>query len=51
MDKLCDEKSLKKYKIDVTEKIYNTLTVKDLKLNKYSSDDSLLGVFPTLINK
>lgn len=51
MDKLYDEKSFKKYKIDATEKIYNTLTVKDVKLNKYSSDESLLGVFPTLASK
>ncbi len=51
MDKLYDEKSFKKYKIDATEKIYTSLTVKDLKLNKYSSDDSLLGVFPSLVGK
>ena len=27
------------------------MTVKDLKLNQYSSDSSLLGVFPTLTKK
>ncbi len=48
MDNLYDEKTLRKYRIDATEKIYNNLTVKDLKLNQYSSQSNLLGVFPTL---
>lgn len=51
MDRLYDQKLLRKYKIDATEKIYNSMTVKDLKLNQYSSDSSLLGVFPTLARK
>lgn len=48
MDKLYDDKTLRKYKIDATEKIYNSLTIKDLKINQYSSDSSLSGVFPAL---
>lgn len=48
MDNLYDEKTLRKYKIDTTEKIYNSLTIKDVKLNQYTSDSSLAGVFPTL---
>ena len=48
MDKLYDDKTLRKYKIDTTEKIYGTLTIKDVKLNQYVKDSSLSGVFPTL---
>jgi hypothetical protein len=48
MDRSYDEKLLRKYRIDATEKIYSSLTVKDLKINQYSNDSSLLGVFPAL---
>lgn len=42
---------MRKYKIDAKEKIYQTLTVKDVKINQYSSDGSLTGVFPGLTEK
>jgi len=51
MDKLYDEKSFKKYKIDAAEKIYNSMGIKDLKLNQYSSDSTLVGVLPSLVKK
>lgn len=43
-----DEKLLRKYRIDSTEKIYNSIKVDELKVNQYSADTSLLGALPTL---
>ncbi len=42
-----DEKLLRKYRIDSTEKIYNSIKVDELKVNQYSTDTSLLGALPT----
>lgn len=51
MDKLYDDKSFRKYKIDLNEKIYTSIGVKDVKINQYSADSTLLGVFPSLAKR
>lgn len=43
-----DETTLRKYKIDATERIYQSLSVKDVKVNQFAGDSSLLGLIPTL---
>lgn len=46
-DKWHNETTLKKYKIDATARIYNTLNVKDVKINQFG-DKSLLDLLPSL---
>ena len=45
MDKMHDEQTLKKYKIDATNRIYQTLKVNEVKINQFG-EKSLLDIFP-----
>lgn len=47
MDKMHDETTLKKYKIDATSRIYESMNVKDLKVNKFG-EKSLMDLLPTV---
>lgn len=35
MDKLHDDKTLQKYQIDATERIYNRIGIKEIKINQF----------------
>ena len=49
MDRLHDETTLKKYKIDATERIIKSLGLKEVKINQFSSDKSgLESYIPTI---
>ena len=47
MDKMHDETTLKKYKIDATSRIYESMNIKDVKVNKFG-DRSLMDLLPTV---
>lgn len=49
-DRMHDEKTLKKYKIDATERIIATTGIKDIKINQFTGNDKskLLGLLPSL---
>ena len=45
MDKWHNETTLKKYKIESTKRIYESMTVKDLKINQFGGK-SFLEILP-----
>ena len=54
MDKLHDEKTIKKYEIDAAERIYTHMNVKEIKINQFGGDtpsSSLTGLIPQLNNR
>jgi hypothetical protein len=50
LDKEHDEKTLLKYQIDSTERIYNRLGIKEIKINQFTGDSktSLAGLLPQM---
>jgi hypothetical protein len=50
LDKEHNEMSLSKYQIDVTERIYNKIGVKELKINQFTGDmrTNLAGLIPMM---
>ena len=42
-----DDTTLRKYQIDATERIYQSLTMKDMKIHRYG-ESSLRELLPTL---
>ena len=50
LDKLHDEKTLLKYQIDSTERIYNRLGIKEIKINQFTGDskNNLASVLPQM---
>jgi (p)ppGpp synthase/HD superfamily hydrolase len=49
-DRMHDEKTLKKYRIDTTERIYSDLGLKEIKINQFtgSGQSGLGGLLPSL---
>ena len=47
MDKMHDETTLKKYRIDATSRIYDYTGIKEIKVNKFG-ERSLLEILPTV---
>ena len=48
-DRMHDEKTLTKYKIDATERIYSNIGVKEIKINQFSGKEhGLTTLIPTM---
>jgi hypothetical protein len=50
LDKLHDEKTLQKYQIDTTERIYNKLGIKEVRINQFVGDGktNLASILPSM---
>jgi len=50
LDKEHDEKTLQKYQIDATERIYSKLAIKEVKINQFTGDSktSLAALLPQM---
>lgn len=50
LDKEHDEKTLQKYQIDATERIYSKLAIKEVKINQFTGDSktSLAALLPSM---
>ena len=51
MDKLHDAKTMRKYQIDATERIYNRMAVKEIKVNQFGGGEvqnTLGSILPQL---